>query len=43
MLGLRDMTADQATSKMQETLDVVRQINTQFKNPVRHHQKDLGG
>lgn len=33
LLGLNDISADQATSKLEETLQVVRQINAQFKNP----------
>lgn len=35
MLGLGQMNSEQATNKIQETLDIVRQINVQFKDPVR--------
>ncbi|KAI6184217.1 ATPase ASNA1-like protein [Aphelenchoides bicaudatus] len=33
LLGLSDMNPEQTTSKIQETLDIVRQINVQFKDP----------
>lgn len=34
LLGLNDLNPDQVTNKLDETLEVVRQINQQFKNPV---------
>lgn len=34
LLGLSDVSADQAASKLEETLQIVRQINAQFKDPV---------
>ena len=33
LLGINDLNPDQLTNKLDETLDVVRQINQQFKNP----------
>ncbi|KAI6242877.1 ATPase ASNA1-like protein [Aphelenchoides fujianensis] len=33
MLGLNDVNSEQTTSKMQETLEIVRRINAQFKDP----------
>lgn len=34
MLGLKDLSAEQTTSKIKETLEIVRKINVQFKDPV---------
>lgn len=34
MFGVKDFSIDQASSKLEETLEVVKQINQQFKNPV---------
>lgn len=34
MLGLGEVSADETANKMRETLDVVKRINAQFKNPV---------
>jgi hypothetical protein len=34
LFGMDDVSPEQTTSKIQETLDVVRQINVQFKDPV---------
>jgi hypothetical protein len=34
LFGMEDVSPEQTTSKIQETLDVVRQINVQFKDPV---------
>lgn len=34
IIGLNDVTPDSATRKMEDTLEVVRQINTEFKDPV---------
>jgi len=38
MFGMNDFPMDQATGKLEETLNVVRQINAQFKDPasIRH-------
>uniref|UniRef100_A0A914RR98 Anion-transporting ATPase-like domain-containing protein n=1 Tax=Parascaris equorum TaxID=6256 RepID=A0A914RR98_PAREQ len=33
MLGLGEVSADETANKMRETLDVVKRINAQFKNP----------
>ncbi|KAL3994435.1 ATPase asna-1 [Acanthocheilonema viteae] len=33
MLGLGEISADDTTNKLKETLDVVRRINSQFKDP----------
>ncbi|EFO26697.1 ATPase ASNA1, partial [Loa loa] len=33
MLGLGEISADDTTNKLRETLDVVRRINSQFKDP----------
>ena len=35
MLGFKELSASEATQKMQDTLDVTRRINAQFKDPVR--------
>ncbi|MCP9261684.1 ATPase ASNA1 [Dirofilaria immitis] len=34
MLGLGEISADDTTNKLKETLDVVRKINSQFKDPT---------
>ena len=34
MFGLHDITMDDAAKKLEETLQVVKQINCEFKNPV---------
>uniref|UniRef100_A0A0M3IER3 ATPase ASNA1 homolog n=1 Tax=Ascaris lumbricoides TaxID=6252 RepID=A0A0M3IER3_ASCLU len=34
MLGLGEVSADETANKMRETLDIVKRINAQFKNPV---------
>ncbi|XP_031551577.1 ATPase ASNA1 homolog [Actinia tenebrosa] len=33
LLGVQDMNADQMTSKLEETLPLIRQVSMQFKNP----------
>jgi hypothetical protein len=34
MLGLHDINADMLSSKLEESLAVIKQVNQQFKNPV---------
>jgi arsenite-transporting ATPase len=34
MLGLNDISMDTATKKLEETLQIVRQINSEFKDAV---------
>lgn len=34
MLGLNDISMDSATTKLEETLQIVRQINAEFKDSV---------
>lgn len=34
MMGMKDFSADQASNKLEETLDLIRQVNSQFKDPV---------
>jgi arsenite/tail-anchored protein-transporting ATPase len=34
MLGLNDFSMDSAANKLEDTLQVVRQINAEFKDPV---------
>ncbi|EDO46191.1 predicted protein [Nematostella vectensis] len=33
LLGMQDLNADQMTSKLEETLPVIKQVSAQFKNP----------
>lgn len=35
ILGMNEFNAESFTSKMEEMLGIIRQVNEQFKNPVR--------
>lgn len=41
MLGMGDMSLDSTMDKLEETLQVVRQINAEFKNPVKFFNNNL--
>ena len=34
-LGMSDVSADEATRKLEDALPTIRRVNEQFKNPVR--------
>ena len=35
MMGMAEMNADEMTKKLEEMLPVIRDVNEQFKDPVR--------
>ena len=41
MLGLNDVSMDSAATKLEETLQIVRQINAEFKDPVKRNSSTL--
>lgn len=34
LLGMPDISGDEATKKLEDTLPVIREVNKQFRNPV---------
>jgi hypothetical protein len=34
MVGLNDINTDLMSVKLEETLNIIKKVNTQFKNPV---------
>lgn len=41
MMGMQDLNADQMSTKFEEMLATIRQVNTQFKNAVSHFSFSL--
>ena len=35
MMGMQDMNADGMSEKLDDMMSTIRQVNEQFKNPVR--------
>lgn len=38
MFGMPDFSADALTAKLDDILNVIRQVNDQFRNPVNIHK-----
>ncbi len=41
MLGMADVNTDMMSSKLEETLNIIKKVNQQFKNPVNFHKHVL--
>ena len=37
MVGLNDINTDVMSNKLEETLNIIKKVNAQFKNPVNNY------